>query len=84
MVSGYRSIQCGIIRPTSREVPMMAEFRVDVRSTDWRLESTTPLTMPNMMMSAPPSTGWGIVIKMAENLAITPNRMYTKDTHTNT
>lgn len=74
-VLGYRSIQCGSIKPTSREVPMMAEFRVDERSTDWRLERTTPLNIPNMMMRAPPSTGWGMVMNTAENLPIIPNRM---------
>ena len=55
---------------------MMAMFLVEDKHTYLRFDNTTPINIPNIVMRAPPNTGWGIVMNTAENFPINPNAIY--------
>ncbi len=71
--SGFAAKYSGTESPMKNENPTMKRLRALLRSTNCRFESPTLAIMPNMAQYIPPTIGWGIVVKSAPNLPITPS-----------
>ena len=54
------------------EKPMTKRFLVELRSTNWRLDSPTAVMMPNMTQKMPPTIGCGMVKKRAPSFEMRP------------
>ena len=52
----YVSIQYGTIKPVNIEVPIIARLRLELKSTACRLDSTTPVNIPYIVIKAPPES----------------------------
>lgn len=58
--------------------------RLNINTPTSRLDKTTPKNIPNITTIAPPSTGLGIVMNMAENFPNMPKSTYNTPTPINT
>jgi hypothetical protein len=72
----YFFTQAGISRPIKILVPMMAKFLDDVKEMGLRLERVTPINIPIIVIKDPPSTGYGMDIKTADNFPKSPKMTY--------
>ena len=72
MTSMFLCIQSGMRIPTRMDTPKIIRFRLDSRSTAWRFDTPTPITIERPMIMIPPITGSGMVDKAAPNFPNIP------------
>lgn len=69
----WSSIHWEMTSPKKMEKPMMKIFLAEFKSTPWRFESPTAVTVAKTTQNIPPTIGSGMQMKAAPNLPISEN-----------